>query len=172
MQFRNIRSSFWLGSTGRCLISVDVSIPRGTSLVEPVSEGSVWRQGRGCLVELSVLGGDLAARKVGSILSCIWFYMRQLRGRGQALLELFVALGCIRATPLVLSMWPCKLHLDKEKQNMPVWLSKMVLAQYFCTQFAEAGKRHSKTEHLPKNINMIWLTLPLSDWPIITIGLG
>ncbi|KAH8940102.1 hypothetical protein BDL97_15G071600 [Sphagnum fallax] len=48
---------------GTCLISVDVSIPRGTSLVEPVSEGSVWRQGRGCLVELSVLGGDLAARK-------------------------------------------------------------------------------------------------------------
>ncbi len=114
MQFRNICSSFWLGSAGTCLISVDVSIPRGTSLVEPVSEGSVWRQGRGCLVELSVLGGDLAARKVGSILSCIWFYMRQLRGRGQALLELFVALGCIRATPLVLSMWPCKLHLDKE----------------------------------------------------------
>jgi hypothetical protein len=117
MQFRNIRSSFWLGFAGRCLISVDVSIPRGTSLVEPVSEGSVWRQGWGCLVELSVLGGDLAARKVGSILSCIWFYMRQLRGRGQALLELFVALGCIRATPLVLSMWPCKLHLDKEKSK-------------------------------------------------------
>ncbi|CAK9206758.1 unnamed protein product [Sphagnum troendelagicum] len=61
--FRNICSSFWLGSAGTCLISVDVSIPRGTSLVEPVSEGSVWRQGRGCLVELSVLGGDLAARK-------------------------------------------------------------------------------------------------------------
>jgi hypothetical protein len=32
----------------------------------------------------------------------------------------------------------------KKSQNMPVWLSKMVLAQHFCAVFAEAGNRHSK----------------------------
>jgi hypothetical protein len=31
----------------------------------------------------------------------------------------------------------------KKCETMPVWLSKMVLAQHFA-EFAEAGKRHSK----------------------------
>jgi hypothetical protein len=47
----------------------------------------------------------------------------------------------------------------KKSQNMPVWLSKMVLAHQFFAQFAaEAGKRQSKAQqHLPKKsvINMI-----------------
>jgi hypothetical protein len=33
----------------------------------------------------------------------------------------------VRAVSQVLSMWPCKRGLDKESQDMPVWLSKMVL---------------------------------------------
>jgi hypothetical protein len=32
----------------------------------------------------------------------------------------------------------------KKSQNMPVWLNKMVLAQHFCVQLVQAGKRHSK----------------------------
>jgi hypothetical protein len=41
-------------------------------------------------------------------------------------------------------------------------------------QFAEVGKRHSKAVHpLQKSvINMIWLLLSVSDWPIIMIGPG
>jgi len=31
----------------------------------------------------------------------------------------------------------------KKCETMPVWLSKMVLAQHFA-EFAEAGERHSK----------------------------
>jgi hypothetical protein len=35
-------------------------------------------------------------------------------------------------SPVVLSM--CTLHLDEEKsQDMRVWLSKMILAQHFCS---------------------------------------
>jgi len=56
----------------------------------------------------------------------------------------------------------------KRSQNMPTWLRRMVLANIFA-QFAEAGKRHSKAKHLLKKsvINMIWLLLSVSDWPII-----
>jgi hypothetical protein len=32
----------------------------------------------------------------------------------------------------------------KKSQNMLIWLSKMVFAQHFFGQFAEAGKRHKK----------------------------
>jgi hypothetical protein len=35
----------------------------------------------------------------------------------------------------------------KKSQNMPVWLSKMILTQHFHWD-AEAGKRHSKAYHL------------------------
>jgi hypothetical protein len=44
----------------------------------------------------------------------------------------------------------------KKSQNMPVWLSKIVLSQNF-VQFAEASKRHSKPMHLPEKgvIDMI-----------------
>jgi hypothetical protein len=37
----------------------------------------------------------------------------------------------------------------KKSQNMPVWLSKMVLPSILA-HFAEACKRHSKVEHLPE----------------------
>lgn len=46
------------------MICVDVALPRGTSLTEPVNEDTVWRQGRGCLVELSLFDGELATQKV------------------------------------------------------------------------------------------------------------
>jgi hypothetical protein len=53
----------------------------------------------------------------------------------------------LRATPLVLSMWPCKLTLDEEKST------------------------HAKPNTCQTRvINNIWLVLPLSDWPIIIIG--
>jgi len=41
-------------------------------------------------------------------------------------------------------------------------------------QFAEVGKRHSKAVHMPEKsvINMIWLLLLVSNWPIIMIGPG
>jgi hypothetical protein len=32
-----------------------------------------------------------------------------------------------REVSQVLSMWPCIRELDKKSQDMPVWLSKMVL---------------------------------------------
>ncbi len=44
-----------------------------------------------------------------------------------------------------------------------VWFRKMVLAQNNCAQFAPAEK---------SVINMIWLLLSVSDWPIIIIGPG
>jgi hypothetical protein len=54
-------------------------------------------------------------------------------------------LASLRATPLVLSMCdPATNNWMKKSQNMPVWLSKMVLVQHFCAVFAEAGNRHSK----------------------------
>jgi hypothetical protein len=31
-----------------------------------------------------------------------------------------------------------------QSQNMSVWLSKMILAQHYFAQFAQAGKRRSK----------------------------
>ncbi len=41
-------------------------------------------------------------------------------------------------------------------------------------QSAEVGKRHSKAVHMPEKsvINMVWLLLLVSDWPIITVGPG
>jgi hypothetical protein len=40
----------------------------------------------------------------------------------------------LRATPPVLSLWPCKENWMKKSQNMMVWLSKMVLTQHFRTR--------------------------------------
>jgi hypothetical protein len=40
-------------------------------------------------------------------------------------------------------MWPSKRKLDEEKSDIPVWLSKIVLARIF-PRDAKAGKRHSK----------------------------
>jgi hypothetical protein len=37
----------------------------------------------------------------------------------------------------------------KKSQNVLIWLSKMVLAQHFFGQFAEAGKRHQKKNLTP-----------------------
>ncbi len=53
--------------------------------------------------------------------------------------------------------------------NSAKWFWPSIFAQ-----FAEACKRHSKVEHLPEKsvVNMIWLLLPVFDWPIIVIGPG
>ena len=53
-----------LGSTGRCLICVDVALPRGTIFAEPVTDECLWHQGRGSLVELSIFGGKLIEQTV------------------------------------------------------------------------------------------------------------
>lgn len=49
---------------GRSLIGVDVALPRGTVLAEPLTEDNLWRQGRGSLVELSAFEGELLNQKV------------------------------------------------------------------------------------------------------------
>ena len=51
---------------GRCLIGVDVTLPQGTVLAEPLTDDCVWRQGRGSLVELSIFDGELMTQKVSS----------------------------------------------------------------------------------------------------------
>jgi hypothetical protein len=46
----------------------------------------------------------------------------------------FVSFAAVRATPPVLSTWHCRIYnWMKKGQNMPVGLSKMALAQHFCT---------------------------------------
>ncbi len=40
----------------------------------------------------------------------------------------------LRATPPVMSLWPCKENWMKKSQSMMVWLSKMVLTQHFPTR--------------------------------------
>lgn len=51
---------------GRCSIGIDVALPGGTVLAEPLTEDCVWRQGRGSLVELSTFDGELITQKVSS----------------------------------------------------------------------------------------------------------
>jgi hypothetical protein len=79
----------------------------------------------------------------------------------------------LRASPSVLSMWSCTVKLDEEKfksaglaQENGFWLR--IIIHYTVT-----GKRHSNAVHLEKNglINIIWLLISVSDWPIILIGL-
>jgi len=55
----------------------------------------------------------------------------------------------LRATPMVFSMWFCKLKLDEEKSKHENRFSKSFWASIFA-QFAEVGKRHAKLLH--------WLT--------------
>ncbi|KAG0590661.1 hypothetical protein KC19_1G117300 [Ceratodon purpureus] len=49
---------------GRCLVCIDVALPEGTVLAEPLTDDCIWRQGRGSLVELSTFDGELVTRKV------------------------------------------------------------------------------------------------------------
>jgi hypothetical protein len=56
----------------------------------------------------------------------------------------------------------------KISQNIPVWLSKMVLARHFAT----CSFLRRLAEWKSVVIIMIWLVLPVFDWPIITIRRG
>ncbi|KAL2613631.1 hypothetical protein R1flu_025323 [Riccia fluitans] len=49
---------------GRCLLCIEPILPKGTTLVAPVENSSVWRQARGSVVELSTFGGKLHSHKV------------------------------------------------------------------------------------------------------------
>ncbi|GBG63539.1 hypothetical protein CBR_g38607 [Chara braunii] len=49
---------------GRCLVKIDVSVPESATLASPVNGDAVWRQGRGSLVELSMLNGYLKDAQV------------------------------------------------------------------------------------------------------------
>lgn len=48
------------------MIGIDVALPRGTILAEPLTDECLWRQGRGSLVELSTFDGELLNQKVSS----------------------------------------------------------------------------------------------------------
>ncbi len=77
----------------------------------------------------------------------------------------------VRATPLVLSMWPCKLKLDREKSKH----AGFALQNGFSPAFLHSlrlVKDIVKPNTCQSVINMIWLLLPISDWPIITIAWG
>lgn len=50
---------------GRCEIGVNLIMPKGTKLVASLDEGCVWRQSRGCVVELSMYDGMLLSDKIG-----------------------------------------------------------------------------------------------------------
>jgi len=64
--FQNLTIS-WIGKhPGRCLIGIDVTLPSGTVLAEPLTDDCLWRQGRGSLVELSTFDGELMSHKVSS----------------------------------------------------------------------------------------------------------
>jgi hypothetical protein len=80
----------------------------------------------------------------------------------------------LRASPSVLSIGSCTVQLDEDKskygglaQEIGFWLSIIV-------HYTMAGKRHSNAVHLQKTspINMIWLLISVSDWPIIMIRPG
>ncbi|KAL3678390.1 hypothetical protein R1sor_021346 [Riccia sorocarpa] len=49
---------------GRCLLCIEPLLPERMTLAAPVEDGSVWRQARGSIVELSAFGGRLRSHKV------------------------------------------------------------------------------------------------------------
>ncbi len=51
----------------------------------------------------------------------------------------------LRATPPVLSMWPCKLKLDEEKWKLAGLAQQNGFDPAFFAHFPDAGNRHSKT---------------------------
>ncbi|CAM6106183.1 unnamed protein product [Calypogeia fissa] len=51
---------------GRCLLCINPVLPRGTVLAAPVEDGSIWRQAKGSIVELSIFGGSLISHKISS----------------------------------------------------------------------------------------------------------
>jgi hypothetical protein len=97
----------------------------------------------------------------------------------------------LRATPRLLSMWPCTLKSDEEKSIYVGLSQENGFSPTRLALFAEAGKkRSSKALHLLKKrvinliwllfpillkkrvINMIWLLFPILNWTIIMIGPG
>jgi hypothetical protein len=56
----------------------------------------------------------------------------------------------------------------KKSQNIPVWLSKMVLARHFAT----GSLLRKLVDRKSVVIITIWLLLPVFDWSIIMIGRG
>ncbi len=101
-------------------------------------------------------------------------------GWKQHLLTLVVASSSckvsLRASPVVLSMWWCcctvKLDEEKSKTCGRVWLKNVVLALSAWSRFAVIAERRSNgVPPIEKSvINMIWLLLSISDWPIVKIG--
>ncbi|KAL3683568.1 hypothetical protein R1sor_001590 [Riccia sorocarpa] len=49
---------------GKCLLCIEPLLPERMTLAAPVEDGSVWRQARGSIVELSAFGGRLRSHKV------------------------------------------------------------------------------------------------------------
>jgi len=77
----------------------------------------------------------------------------------------------LRATPLVLSMWPCKLTLDEEKSTHVGLARQNGFGPAFLHSLLRLAKGTAKPNTCQTRvINKIWLLLPVSDWPIILIG--
>jgi len=79
----------------------------------------------------------------------------------------------LRATAPMLSMWPCKLKLDEEKSNHAGLAQQNAFGPAFLHSLTRLIKCTAKLLAPTRKewMNMIWLLLPVSDWPIIMIGL-
>ncbi len=95
----------------------------------------------------------------------------QNRHRFSAILFCLSIHAPLRASLAMLIMWPCTLKLDEEKSKHVDFALQNGFGQHFCT---EADISHNKVVVLLEKvlIDMIWLVLPISDWPIIMIGPG
>ncbi len=69
-------------------------------------------------------------------------------------------------------MWPCKLKLDQEKWKHAILVQQNGFGPAFLHWLLRLVKGTVKRNTCPEKsvINMIWLLLPVSDWPIITIA--
>jgi hypothetical protein len=61
-------------SAGRHILTLDIVPPKGTHFAAPADDWPVIRQARGTVVELSVMGGELAQKEVGSSLARFGFH--------------------------------------------------------------------------------------------------
>ncbi len=80
----------------------------------------------------------------------------------------------VRASPKVLSMWPCTLWLDQEKSTYAGLVQENRFSLAYLLSLLRLVKTTAKAMHLLERsiINMIWLLHRVFDWLIIMIGRG
>ncbi len=71
-------------------------------------------------------------------------------------------------------MWPCNLKLDQEKWKRAILVQQNGFGPAFLHHLLRLGKGTAKPNTCPEKsvINMIWLLLPISYWPIIMVASG